>query len=354
MKRNIVRLIVLLTIGLGLPACSRDLESPTQSSTSSPEPSRTAHLALETPLPYSPIKSPTHPRTYTPLPTNTYTPTSTFTPTATFTITPTPTKAFNIPGFYPVGRCSSGQAPDLEYPLELDFCILSVTIRDDGHMIFEVSWTVHFWDTPTATKLSDADNHNMYLNDNLGNRYDHINTGGSAAMDVILVNGETTTGWFEFDPAQEGATSFTFYDDDNGISIFGMSFFDPYFPDVLELLWYPLSMEYSKDLWAPGVSEEGGSQLTHLTIPTCQLIEWEPSEPQGTSMNIMELGGITYEIYWYPEDDWSLREYVAVEGIEGLDPGITPIFHALIPYEDSMQCIYKISDVLATLQLSDQ
>ena len=348
MKKNTVRLIIVFAVGLALAACSQKPESPTQSSNSSPEPSEAAPLVPDSTNTITPTDLPTD----TPLPTNTFTQTSTNTLTPTFTITPTPTQAFNVPGYYAIGNCKI-IFYDLYPSYAIEFCILAVTIEPNGQMIYNVSWTIHFHNPVFKTKRSDAGNSNIYLLDNLGNRYDHISAGGGAARDTRVMTGETVIGWFKFNSAQEGAISFTFYHDDYGFNFSGMSFFDPYIPETLGLFWHPLSFEYSGDSWESGASEEGGSQLTHRTIPTCQLIEWEPSEPQGSLKNTIELGGITYLIYGYNEANWSVREYVAIEGIEGYDPDIPPIFHAILPFDDSLQCIFDVSEVLSTLQLSD-
>jgi len=98
-------------------------------------------------------------------------------------------------------------------------CVTRVRIRQDGQMYFDIRWSVQFLN-PNVTsiyKYSDADNHNMYITDNLGNRYDHVATGGAAAeLTYFYPTGPLSAdGWFLFPRAQLGATIFTFHDDDH-------------------------------------------------------------------------------------------------------------------------------------------
>lgn len=98
-------------------------------------------------------------------------------------------------------------------------------------MEFNVVWVVAVMaigDTgrPPLQMNSDTGNTNMYLTDNLGRRYDHIATGGAAALGGALPWGQETTltGAFVFPPAQPGATGFVFHDDDQGVVISNLNF----------------------------------------------------------------------------------------------------------------------------------
>jgi len=62
----------------------------------------------------------------------------------------------------------------------------------------------------------------MYMTDEQGGRYDHIDTGDAARYDSILCNGKTLTGWFLFPPAAQGMQEFTFHDDNNHLEIQGI------------------------------------------------------------------------------------------------------------------------------------
>jgi hypothetical protein len=57
----------------------------------------------------------------------------------------------------------------------------------------------------------------MFLIDDLGNRYDHLQTGDSASQKFSLVDGKSATGWFLFPTPESKAEYFIFHDSDNGI-----------------------------------------------------------------------------------------------------------------------------------------
>jgi hypothetical protein len=73
-----------------------------------------------------------------------------------------------------------------------------------------------------GSKLSDENNPDMYLTDNLGNHYSFIGLGGFAAKRVKLHGGVTYPDAFTFPPAKPGADTFTFHDSDNGVVIANM------------------------------------------------------------------------------------------------------------------------------------
>jgi hypothetical protein len=62
----------------------------------------------------------------------------------------------------------------------------------------------------------------MNITDNLGNRYDHVATGGAAAQTTYFyrIGGPySADGWYLFPAANSGATVFTFHDDDQQLMI---------------------------------------------------------------------------------------------------------------------------------------
>lgn len=136
--------------------------------------------------------------------------------------TPLPTwsPAYNQPGTYTFeDKCETVM---LSADVAWIMCVESVVVRPDGYMQFNISWTAYFLPGSAydeLTKFSDEGNPNMYVVDNLGNRYDHVALGGTAAEDVTFRQYETVEGWYLFPPAQEGAVSFTFHDDDLDASI---------------------------------------------------------------------------------------------------------------------------------------
>jgi len=102
-------------------------------------------------------------------------------------------------------------------------CIVSVDVRAEGQLQFNFTWTAFVEGSgyDYLIKYSDQTNHNMYITDDLGNRYDHIETGGEAGREVKIWHGQTVSGWFLFPPAQTGATSFVFHDDDQHVAFEG-------------------------------------------------------------------------------------------------------------------------------------
>jgi len=53
--------------------------------------------------------------------------------------------------------------------------------------------------------------------DDLGNRWDHISTGGGANQDVTLYLGDYKEGWFLFPSLPEESSGFYFMDEDNQV-----------------------------------------------------------------------------------------------------------------------------------------
>ena len=103
-------------------------------------------------------------------------------------------------------------------------CITRVRIRLDGQMYFDMNWSAQFLtnDFNYIYKNSDANNPNMYITDNLGNRYDHVATGGAAAQITYFYRfggPSSADGWFLFPAARSGANVFTFHDDDEQLLI---------------------------------------------------------------------------------------------------------------------------------------
>lgn len=131
------------------------------------------------------------------------------------TPTPTRTPPYNQPGTYTFeGLCIVIPVDDAHG----DECIESVEVRSDGYMQFNFTWTAYVQGSrwQWLIKYSDAGNRNMYVTDNLGNRYDHVDMGGVAPTETRFFHGETIRGWFLFPPAKPGAISLTFHDDDQG------------------------------------------------------------------------------------------------------------------------------------------
>lgn len=345
MKKRTVRIIFAVLLLVVLTACSSQPATPAEPAVSEP-----AADPSDTPQPN--VESTVGP-TDTPEPTSTALPTATLAPTATPTESPTPEIIYNIPGFYPFGGCVTYKVPAIN--AQIEWCVLNIEIRLDGTMTYAVSWTPKFGGGGTITKFSDAQNPRMNIIDNLGNKYKAVGVWGRARGESQVGSGQTIKGFFRFPKALPGATSFTFHDDDNDVSI-GTFTFDVapiILKELLELNWYQASVEYEVELWEVIDGEQGGQQLINLNIENCSLTEWETSDIEGKYKNVIDLGDITYEIYGWNDTDWSVREYLAVSGVIGGDPEVTPLFHATIPYEDGLQCIFDVSAVLGTFRIVD-
>ena len=190
----------------------------------------------------------------------------------------------------------------------------------------------------------------MYLIDNLGNRYDHFDGGGSAYASVVMHDGIPTTGWFTFGPPPAGAYNFDFYDDDN---LFSVKWISLVYPTILyekiQLQNYPLVLEYLKETWEPVTLGDGSVLMQHKNLPDCTLQEKPPAEPEGKYKNTLQIGEVTYEIYGYFDAvaGYYVREYLAVDGLTNLE-GVKSFFYVTIPSVDtSTTCIMDVSGVLA-------
>jgi len=310
---------------------------------------------------FTPLPTPTQTQkpTATTVPTDTQTPTPEASPTPkaspttaaspTPGITASPTYAFNLPGYYATGGC---QTYKIYWKYSIDFCVESVEVRNDGRMVYVVSWTVHCPEQGWVIKYPDTYNHKMYIMDNLGNQYDFTEVGGTAAQKIEMKNGDTAIGIFIFPPAKPGATSFTFYDHQQQVEIGGIVLVNPIVVyEQMQLKWYPFTLEYRVAVWKPEASEEGGGLITHTKIAGCKIQEWQPGQPQGKLKNTIEVGKITYQIYGFTEagKNYSIREYLAIKGVEGIDPNNPPFFRVYIPWDQTEQCILDASEVLAGL-----
>lgn len=167
--------------------------------------------------------------TATPEPTATPSPTPSATPTATPTEGPTPTPTPTLePVTYPVGECMSIDRPrSASVPFKYRFsqCVDSVKVLSDGSMRVNFSFThtrLEPGEFPPGYCLVIGPNYlnkNMYMVDNLGNRYDHTDGGGYINRATMCEKEEsgTITDFFLFPPVVQGAESLVFYDDDQGI-----------------------------------------------------------------------------------------------------------------------------------------
>ena len=345
-------IILTVLICVLLSACGAQTPPETPGATKPPEvPVAVLENTTLSPLPL-PSSTPTSAHTSTPTlqPSPTATATPTPLPTETKTPTPTATPDTVQPGLYTAHGCTPIIFPTSAI-FRAEFCVIRIEVDRNGYMLFTVSWTALMPPDRTMTMHSDVGNRNMYLRDELGNRYDHIGVSGSASTGYIFTdNNETTTGSFIFPPAKPGAHTFTFYDDDNMVEVANLVLVNPtIIREVAALNWYPFSVEYLLEDWISSRTSQNELVLTHQEFPSCQLIEWAPGELVGAYKNTVDLGPVTYDLYGWNETDWSVREYLAIGGLAGITEDVQPFFHLHVPYENSQDCIFDASEVLSSL-----
>ena len=323
-----------LPINVSAPAAAAPSDTPAPA---------TAQPATETLLPPPLTPSPTD----TPLPLDTATVTSTPMPSNTPTLAASPTPNQVMPGFYDSGGCTS---TIYRMGSRYDLCVISVTVTRDRHMIFSVSWSLtDIPDRYTVKKESDQYNFKMYITDNLGNRYNHINGGGVAYKSVIIEDGVPVYGTFEFSTPPVGAFYFDFHDDNKEMVIKNIGLTEPIILyGNLNLSHTSYTLPYLLEDWELTYDELDVPVLVNKDMPTCTLKEQLFGVPQGKLKNHLAIGELTYDIYGYIDQSNNLgvREYVLVEGLDGLDPENLPFFVVTIPLDASEACVFAVSDLL--------
>jgi hypothetical protein len=263
-----------------------------------------------------------------------------------------------MPGNYYIGKCAD---IDPGLGVKEKFCINDIRVDKKRHMFFNVSWTASNVPNPPGyiIKHSDKNNYQIYLTDNLGNRYDQAAGGGAAYRDTHLENDLPHPGWFEFGSPPVGAIKFNYYDKNNHLVIKDIVLIPGYGYiqyDTLPLSQYPLIIKYDKDKWNPTKSADNTNMLTNKTLPACTIQPKSPSAPVGKFKSLTADGDIYYKIYGYFDDaqDLYIREYIYESGIKGLDPSLKPFFYVTIPAVKSQECIVAVNNVLARLAIPEQ
>ncbi len=297
-----------------------------------------------------PVATITPVNTPTPVPSSTPTATSTATilPADTATVTPTATPDRAVPGVY-AGNCAKYR---VGYYLNVDFCVDGIDVLLDYSMQYYISWSFQVIAEPggyAGPYLFRPEHEHMYLIDNLGNRYGPL----SAKYFIVSaapVEGNVMRANVFFPPVRVGARTFTLFDDKFDTSM-RIDLTEPlHIYDFLALQHSPFTLRYQIKYWQVSTNADGNEILTHLTIDKCAISEVYPSTPQGTLINNIKIGEITYNIYRYYGQDMSVREYQVVAGVEGIDPDAPPLVSVNIPLDNAQQCILDASEVLANLQ----
>ena len=277
-------------------------------------------------------------------------PTSTPSPSPTAEPSLTPTVEMIMPELYPVNQCVSKYLTHFT----IEFCVVNVWVKPNRHMVFNVTWTATgipkgAW----VTKRSDEFNKNMYVTDNIGNRYDHIAGGGKAYADVGMDNNVTLKGSFEFNPPPPRATYFSFHDDDNDLLITHISLdiaAAPY--GELALANAGFQLRYNKEDWHEATAENGESELDSSKISACTIQSLPNRDPRGAYKNTLDIRTIQYAIYGYLDqaNGTAYREYYAIGGLSGLSEADPVLFLVTIPLAQSDACLGSVSTALMDLQ----
>ena len=108
------------------------------------------------------------------------------------------------------------------------------------------------------------------------------------------------------------------------------------------------TLPYLLEDWDLAYDELDVPVLVNKDMPTCTLKEQLFGVPQGKLKNHLAIGELTYDIYGYIDQSNNLgvREYVLVEGLDGLDPENLPFFVVTIPLDASEACVFAVSDLL--------
>ena len=133
------------------------------------------------------------------------------------------------PGIFMFARCGLPSVGGEELA-KLKLCVESVEVSQRGEMKFNISWEAQIQEglevdgqlVNTLLKESDAGSTQMYITDDMGNRYDFIDLGGAALEVTLIQSGNKADGWFLFPPPIDQARRFTFHDDDNFWAIAGI------------------------------------------------------------------------------------------------------------------------------------
>lgn len=139
------------------------------------------------------------------------TPTATPFPTKASTSTPAPPPTG--PQTYDVNSCMKA----IKFSTTVSECVTSLTVRPDGSLQLNVSWIIENNFQLLIMRDPEIENNNVYLTDDLGNRLDHIETGGATTSMSEIHQFKVTEGWFVFPAPNPNATSFIFHDDNYGI-----------------------------------------------------------------------------------------------------------------------------------------
>ncbi len=289
----------------------------------------------------------------------TATPTFTATPSITEDIIsgPSVTPHLIMPGLYLAGGCA---VKLIDPEATFYFCITSTTVKPNRYMVFNLSWQIKYVEPQTNRYLyrrrSLQPFNNLYLVDNLGNRYDLIGGGGDAyERPKYRYPDNRAEGWLEFPKPHPGAVTFNLHDDGLDIVIKNIALVQP----TVIYETYPLTnknfnMYFNETEWELVKSDGGELSLEHREQKSCTIQEIESKQSRGTLKNTIKLGKASFDIFseFDSNVNQDIRNYKTIGGFENLGVGVLPQFEVKIPNSDSLSCIFDASQVLSTLDLA--
>ena len=139
-------------------------------------------------------------------------PTRTAAPPSTQTPAPSPTSIEQ--SVFQVQACMTAE---LDANNRVQECVTTLTRLPDGRLRLDITWQAALQANASVNLSPALETGGMYLSDDLGSRYDPIETGGVAAQTTRLTGSQSATGWFIFNAPAAQARRLVFHDDDNGI-----------------------------------------------------------------------------------------------------------------------------------------
>ncbi|MBN1440168.1 MAG: hypothetical protein JW929_12235 [Anaerolineales bacterium] len=108
-------------------------------------------------------------------------------------------------------------------------CLNAVRVNGDYSLQFILNWSSSITGLQCYDHVPDVDRHDIFLRDDLDHRYDHIDSGGCAAVKENLCGSNYSgedfadcSGWLLFPAAKPEATTFNLVDNRNGFIIEGI------------------------------------------------------------------------------------------------------------------------------------
>jgi hypothetical protein len=148
-------------------------------------------------------------------------------------------------------------------------CISTARLLPDGRLRLDMVWQASLQTGASVIIHPAMETGGMYLSDDLGNRYNPVETGGAAAQKTVLNGSQQATGWFIFDTPSQYAHQFVFHDSDNGIQTTAFTRVWPFVPPTV----------------TPDASNTTTSMPIRMIIPSSQMLNSD-SAPQKFTQSL--------------------------------------------------------------------